>query len=199
MADQHINPLAVAVRAAEIVGGRHLLLKSMEDDFNEMKARWNKDVNTIGRILRAHLHVEHYLTEYLRHINPAIGHLDSARLTFNQKVSLLPSDNGVVNMLIGGIRHLNKVRNRVAHNLEAAVTEEDATVFRAQPLDAMREWSVKGTDRAQSTDPLDILKWFAEYASSSLHTPGSITGRAFSQAMQELSVQAAAEAREPRP
>ena len=154
MADQHINPLAVAARAAEIVGGRHQLFKSMEDDFNEMKSRWNKDVNTIGRILRAHLHVEHYLTEYLRNMNPAIGHLEAARLTFNQKVSLLPSDNAVVNMLIGGIRHLNKVRNRLAHNLEAAVTEEDASVFRAQPLYAMREWSVKGTDRKLSNDPL---------------------------------------------
>lgn len=53
-------------RALELMGGRENALASMEAEFDEMKERWNQDTDTIGRILRSHLYLEHYLTEYLQ-------------------------------------------------------------------------------------------------------------------------------------
>jgi hypothetical protein len=171
----------------EIMGGREKTIASMEADFYAMKARWNKDVLTIGRILRAHLHVEYYLTEFLQHTNPELGNLDEARITFNQKVNLLRSDDRTVDYLIPGIRHLNKIRNRLAHNLEATVTDDDATVFLQGLFKAFRDAGVSGSENQLSTNPIDVLEEFAEFASSMLHAPSGQHIQAFRQALKELS------------
>ena len=94
-----------------------------------MKQRWNKDFVTIARILRAPLHFEHYLTEYLQHTNLRLGDVEAARLTFSQKVQLLPHGDRSIDFVIPGIQHLNKVRNKLAHDLSATVIQEDAKVF----------------------------------------------------------------------
>ena len=80
-------------------------------------------------ILRAHLYLEYYMTEHLRYENPGIGDLDSARLTFSQKVALLRVDDEATKSLAHGIRHLNKIRNKLAHNLSIVVTKDDADIF----------------------------------------------------------------------
>jgi len=41
---------AIAARTAEIMGAREKVMASMEAEYYAMKARWNKDVLTIGRI-----------------------------------------------------------------------------------------------------------------------------------------------------
>jgi hypothetical protein len=178
---------ALAARTAEIMGGREKLIASMEAEFYGMKARWNKDVLTIGRILRAHLHVEYYLTEFLQHTNPHLGDLNEARITFNQKVTLLQSGDRKIDYLIPGIRHLNKIRNRLAHNLEATVTQEDAAVFLQGLFEAFRAAGAEGSDKQPSTNPIDVLEDFAEFASSMLHSPSGQHSKAFAQAMNELS------------
>lgn len=181
------NLKAIAARTVEIMGGREQAIASMEAEYYAMKARWNKDVLTIGRILRAHLHVEYYLTEFLQYTNPQIGNLDETHITFNQKVNLLQSDDWTVSYLIPGIRHLNKIRNRLAHNLEATVNEEDATVFLQGMFKAFRDAGASGSDKQLSTNPIDVLEEFAEFASSMLHAPSGQHSKAFSQALNELS------------
>jgi hypothetical protein len=180
---------AIAARTVEIMGGREKVIASIEAEYYAMKARWNKDVLTIGRILRAHLHVEYYLTEFLQHTNPQLGDLDEARITFNQKVNLLQSDDLKIGYLLPGIRHLNKIRNRLAHNLEATVTEEDATVFLQGLFKAFRDAGTKGSENQLGTNPIDVLEEFAEFASSLLHSPLGQHSKAFAQAMKELSGQ----------
>jgi hypothetical protein len=181
------NIKAIAARTVEIMGGREQAIASMEAGYYAMKARWNKDVLTIGRILRAHLHVEYYLTEFLQYTTPQLGDLDEARITFNQKVNLLRSDDWTVGYLIPGIRHLNKIRNRLAHNLEATVNEEDATVFLQGLFKAFRDAGANGSEKQLSTNPIDVLEEFAEFASSMLHAPSGHHSKAFRQALNELS------------
>ena len=53
----------IATRALELMGGREKAFAAMEADYDAMKERWNQDTDSIGRILRAHLYLEHYLTE----------------------------------------------------------------------------------------------------------------------------------------
>ncbi|MFX5756849.1 hypothetical protein ABTE27_23140, partial [Acinetobacter baumannii] len=57
----------LANRVLELLGGREAAIASMEAEYHALKERWKQDVDTIGRILRAHLHVEYYLTEHLQH------------------------------------------------------------------------------------------------------------------------------------
>ncbi|MBY0367438.1 MAG: hypothetical protein EKK53_16965 [Burkholderiales bacterium] len=177
----------LANRVLELLGGREAAIASMEAEYHALKERWKQDVDTIGRILRAHLHVEYYLTEHLQHMNPMLGDIDGSRLSFAQKANLL-TDRGDVAVwrLIGGIRHLNKIRNRLAHNLKAEVTEEDRTVFLSQDVfKMMRVWGHKDDKTPLSDAPIDVLEHFAEFASSMLHSATTPHSKAFKQAMEE--------------
>lgn len=178
----------LAERTLELMGGRESAIASMEAEYEAMKERWNQDTHLIGRILRSHLHVEYYLTEHLQCTNPGIADLDEARLTFSQKVKLLKPDTVLVASVIGGIRHLNKIRNRLAHNLAATVTEEDAAVFLSQSLfRATRDIGVKeDANNPPTNDPIDVLEAFAEYASAALHSGSTQHSKALQQAISEL-------------
>jgi hypothetical protein len=177
------DPIKIAARAMELLGGREKAKAAMEAEYYELKKRWDKDVNLIGRILRAHLHVEYYLTEYLETKNPNLNSLEDNRLTFNQKLKLLRPDDHQVAYLLGGIAHLNKIRNRLAHNLEATVTEDDKKVFLQGFYKAFREAGY--TSIIKSEEPIDILEEFAEFASTMLHGPATPTSQAFKQAIDE--------------
>ncbi|MCI2809080.1 hypothetical protein [Eoetvoesiella caeni] len=82
---------------------------------------------------------------------------------------------------------MNKIRNRLAHNLEATVNEEDATVLLQGMFKAFREAGASGTEKQISTNPIDVLEEFAEFASSMLHAPSGQHSKAFSLALNELS------------
>ena len=143
-------------------------------------ALWNQDTPTIGRILRAHLFVEHFLTECLQARNPQLA-LEEARLTFAQKVALMGKAAPAVAYLRPGMSHLNKVRNRVAHTLKGDVTPEDARVFLDIELfRALRDERAKrdadcGT-KSPSNDPIDVLEDFAKHTGIALS--GSASGEA---------------------
>ena len=70
-----------------------------------------------------------YLTEYIEKSNPKLPELYGVGLTFEQKLKLMPSDNEFMISLVPGIRQLNKIRNRLAHNLKVEVTNEDRSAF----------------------------------------------------------------------
>jgi hypothetical protein len=179
----------LAARTVELMGGREKAIAEMEADYYAMKARWNKDVVAIGRILRAHLHVEHYLTEHLQHENPNLGDLETARLSFAQKVNLLKTDSAAIQMLLPGIRHLNKIRNRLAHNLEENVTDDDAVIFLSQAMfKGLRDEGAKLKEGILSAAPLDVLDDFAEFASAMLHNTASAHSQTLRQAMAEIGV-----------
>jgi hypothetical protein len=153
-----------------LLGGREKAVQATDADLEELNRRWAQDTGTIGRILRAHLFVEHFLTEYLQAKNPNLGSLDDARVTFAQKVALVDESRQEVAYLLPGIRRLNAIRNRIAHSLRAEVTQDDADAFsRIEPFTALRNALAKGSEHPVSSDPLDILEAFALHAGSSLH------------------------------
>lgn len=180
------DPASVAARTLELLGGRNEAWKTIESEYSSMTSRWEQDVVAIGRILRSHLYVEHYLTEYLVKRNPNLGPLAGAKLTFSQKVELMDGSNPRLSEILPGIRQLNKIRNRLAHNLAAAVDEKDAAIFlQAKFFAAMREEGAK--PGAPSSDPLDVLEKFAQYASSQLHSEFSAFSKAFAAALEDCS------------
>ena len=175
---------AIAMRAAELVGGHEKFMELAEREHSEMQTRWNQNVEVIGRILRSHLYVEHYMTEYLVQANPRLGSLQDAKLSFAQKLNLLDSKNPAIARILPGVKRLNKIRNQLAHNLNASVTTDDAGVFLSEPsFHALRVERFR--DKALPADPLHILEEFCYFASIAFTHEFNATSRAISQAIDE--------------
>jgi hypothetical protein len=155
---------------------------AVDDESSETQRRWDQDIHTIGRILRAHLFVEHYINEFLEQANPRLGSLARARLTFAQKIELIDTSKPLIADIRGGIRHLNAIRNRLAHRLDATITEADSEVFlSAKFFKAARDESAKRFGQ-RGNEPIDLLEEFARFAGGILATEFSVLGRAFAQA-----------------
>lgn len=175
---------SVIARTIELLGGPLKARATIDAEFGSMTKRWNQDVESIGRILRSHLYLEHYLTEHLEKVNSQLGPVSKAHLSFTQKVDLLDSRSPRLAEILPGIRHLNKVRNRLAHQLTAIVTQDDAEIFlQAKLFKALRAEIAK--PEKPSDDPLDILEYFAQYASSWLVDSFSVFGTAYGRALSE--------------
>jgi hypothetical protein len=181
--EQHYD--AIVRRAIELLGGKQEFFAEADRELSDVNGRWKQNVEVIGRILRAHLFVEHYIGEYLAKANPRLGALGEAKISFTQKVVLLDASNTEIALILPGIKRLNKIRNRLAHNLDAQVTEADATVFLgSNRFAALR--AARAADQAQANEPIDILEDFAKHVVMALNYEFSPTSKAIYQAIQEL-------------
>lgn len=103
-------------------------LKEIEENFDRenehFKSLLSQDHELIGRVLKCHLIVENYLDRFLNdHIN--CSDLSEAKLTFFQKVKLLPSHGSAVAFVKPGINKLNSIRNRFGHTLQPELHPHD--------------------------------------------------------------------------
>src|SRR5687767_6398196 len=98
---------AFSERLLQIYGGKEAFLASSERLIEEVGTRWAQETDAAGRILRAHLFVEHFLDGAIKARNPNLGSLSEARVSFNQKVELLfGGPEFVLSYLAPGIRIL---------------------------------------------------------------------------------------------
>jgi hypothetical protein len=179
------NPELIAERAMEIFGGHEIFFAAAEKERDEINALWNQNVSAIGRILRAHLFVEHYLVEYLTKANPRLGSMSEARISFAQKVVLLDTSNKDLSSILPGIKRLNAIRNRLAHNLSAQVTMEDARVFlQSERFAALR--AARAPKQVASDEPLDVLEDFALHTSMVFTYEFSPVTQAIAKAIDEV-------------
>lgn len=180
---EHDNEKIVQ-RAIELMGGRAQFFAAVDHELAEVNQRWNQNVGDIGRILRAHLFVEHYVGEYLARANPRLGSLVEARTTFAQKVALLDASNADVTAILPGIKRLNAIRNRLAHNLGAHVTEEDAKILMTcERFAALRR--ARSSGQKQTNEPIEILEDFAKHVAMALNYEFTPAPKAIFQAIQE--------------
>jgi hypothetical protein len=182
-----IDHKKIIERVIELSGGKQSLNEEMENELAAINKKWNQDVNTIGRILRAHLFVEYFVTECLKAYNPKLGNLQNARLTFSQKLSLIENYSKEIKELSVGIKRLNKIRNLLAHRLEAKVTDQDKEVLLSvNSFKYLRE--ALAAPSTPSEDNLDILEDFAKHVGAWLVAIADTNSlsRRFSQAMTEL-------------
>lgn len=175
----------IAARAIELHGGSDAFFAAADQEINEINVRWHQDITMIGRILRSHLFVEHYLSMYLAKVNPRLGSLADARITFAQKVALLDTSNVDISTVLQGIKRLNTIRNRLAHNLSAQVTEEDSQVFlRSERFAALR--MAKAMREVIGNEPIDILEDFSLHTSIVFTNGFSSVSRAIKDAIREV-------------
>lgn len=182
-----INHEYVAKRVIELSGGKDKLNKEMDAKLAKINEKWNQDIDAIGRILRAHLFVEHFVTECLVSFNPKLGDIKEARLTFSQKLALIESYSEETKELSKGIRRLNKIRNQLAHSLSGAVTDQDKeSLLSVASFKALRAELAK--PGMPSEDNLVVLEDFAKHVGgrlASLADPDSLAKR-FEQVFSEL-------------
>ena len=78
--------------------------------------------DTLGRVLKCHLLVEHYLNRFLvAHFD--IDNFDDARLGFAQKATLLPNRASAAAFVKPGIIELNRIRNLFCHTLGVELSD----------------------------------------------------------------------------
>jgi len=174
----------------ELNGGWDRVIEIASAQQKRLDRLWNRQADPIGRILKAHLIVEHCLTAHLLAHNPNLGGLDKARLSYDQKLNLL--DPKIVNVhdALPGLRLLGTIRNRFSHRLEATVTKADADalfaieLFRALYLNENMASAAKEPDD-ETERVLEIIERFAAYIAIMLdhladpqlkfHAPGGLT------------------------
>jgi len=177
---------AYAKRVIELHGGHDRFFALMDARFREFNAIWDQDSESIGRVLRSHLAVEHFLAEFIANTNPHIGSLGNARLSFSQKVELLPDDDPSISFLKPGLRRFNTIRNRMAHKLRVDITAEDrGALLGIAMFAAMRSENARhgGT---KPDDPLSVVEQFAMFAASLLHGGAAPERNLWTQAAQIL-------------
>lgn len=176
----------------EKFGGREAFFGRLDKRYAEFTRVWKQDAERMGRILRAHLAVEHFVGIYLCAMNPNLGDIAGARLSYAQKVDLLkPEENSMVALILPGLRRLGAIRNRIAHRLQVDLTKEDEDVFLAIGLfkatrDAKHGNYLEHPEVKPSADdpPLAIVEEFAQFASGLLHAAADPDREVWAEAMK---------------
>jgi hypothetical protein len=150
-------------------GGHKAFFGKMDMRLAEFNEIWNQDSERIGRVLRAHLSVEYFMTDYIRAANPNLGAIDGAKLTFYQKVELLDETLPLVSQIKPGLKRLNTIRNRVAHNLKVDVQPEDKQLFLSITLFSAMKLEKEKSFGPEPDDPLSIVEQFARFVAGLLH------------------------------
>ena len=113
------------------IEGIDTVMRKLEPHWPEIMAHFNsenerfkalvvQDHDLLGRVLKCHLVVEHYLNRFLiEHYR--VSDIDEVRLTFLQKAKLLPNSESSAAFVKPGIVQLNAIRNKFGHRLNAAI------------------------------------------------------------------------------
>lgn len=91
-------------------------------------------------VLRSHLIIEHYIDRYLDIAIPEVERWDELRLSFSMKLDIISNRKTSLYMVAPGIKALNKVRNKYAHDLHYQLTQTDY----APMTEFVRMWRTAG-------------------------------------------------------
>ncbi len=158
------TPQQTVQRVVAAYGGAEKLSAAMNAGREESWDAWQQDPNKIGRVLRAHLVVEHILNEYVRAIRPAWSQRRVTEARFANKVAFLSRIDPMVRLLSPGFTRLNLIRKRLAHDLAALVSEDDKDEFLS--IHFFKAWHDETHNQRGkfADDPVSIVEEFAQLA-----------------------------------
>lgn len=157
-------------------------MQEVEESFNRENQKFialmERSSDLMGRILKCHLIVEHYLEKYLQD-EYVLREIASVRLTFFQKVSLIDNSGRASSFVKPGIIELNKIRNRFSHNLSAVFSDDDIPNI----IEILR------LSRPNlSTDSIGKIEAFTTVACTFLIVPPPALKLLFQEAFHDISV-----------
>ena len=131
---QLMQMLAVTMDILKEKGQFDEVHKELNARRDQMESLLKKDHDMVGKVLKTHLIIEFCISERLIHEFPHSNFV-GARLSFSQKIRLLPQTDPLVELLSPAIRELNKIRNKFAHDLNAEISLADMpTIRKTVPL-----------------------------------------------------------------
>lgn len=155
--------------------------KDIQADFDRHNERFlelaSTDHDAIGRVLRSHLVVEHFLNSYLA-AHYDIDEFDELRLSFFQKAKLLPSRNTSAAYVRPGILQLNSVRNKFGHQTNHRIDGHEISAI-LQVLGVARS----GTKFENSVEAIEA---FAPVACAFLSLPDPPLRKLFAEAFANV-------------
>jgi hypothetical protein len=155
-------------RLVALFGGPEGLVQHMQRRQKDFSSVWEQDSVELGQVLHAHLVVEFFLTEYLKHLFPTID-LDKLGLRYGQKVRMLPTGSSFLSSFLPGLNALGSIRNKVAHVRRVQISKDDV-----QPMSNVAPYrmliGVTGTIDFSTATPLEVVLSFAQFTAGTLHS-----------------------------
>jgi len=145
------------------------------------KALIGQDHVTLGRVLKCHLVVEHYMDQFLAH-HLGAHDFQEARLSFHQKAALLPRRASAAAFVRPGIFRLNKIRNGFGHRLDATLEMYDLG-----PILEVLRIARKGIIFAE---PVEAVEAFTTVACTWLIVPDERLGEVMARAFAKIQITA---------
>jgi hypothetical protein len=160
-------------------------MAEIEDHFNRENERFiallQHQHDVVGRLLKCHLIVEHYLERFLTE-NYGLENVTDAKLNFFNKVMLLPTRASSAAFVRLGVQKLNSLRNKAGHNLGA-----EPELARLGPiLEALQV----ARPTANFDSAIDAIEAFTTVACTWLIVPPKHLQQLFIEAFAEVRVSA---------
>ena len=151
-----------------------------DNENNKFKELLRTDHTRFGRVVKCHLITEVYIERYLRKKLP-LSNLSDARLSYYQKVMLLPEHGSAPAIIKPGLLRLNKIRNKFAHSLDAEVLVDELS-----SMTGILEMSGRNTE---NIDAIDTIETFTILACTWLLVSPPHLEELFARAFRNVSVQ----------
>ena len=160
-------------------------MAEIEARFDQENARFIALMGTphdlLGRLLKCHLVVEHYLGRFLSE-HFGIEDVEGAKLGFFNKAMLLPTKASSAAFVKPGILRLNKLRNQTSHNLGVDITFDH--------LGPISDVLAIARNHATFAEPIDAVEAFTTVACTWLIIPPKEHQQLFDEAFSEIRVNA---------
>jgi len=160
-------------------------MAEIEAHFHQENAKFialmEKPHDTLGRLLKCHLILEHYLNRFLTE-HFGIEEVEEAKLGFFNKAMMLPMKASSAAFVKPGILKLNSLRNKAGHRLGVDIGFEDLG-----PINEVLGIARAGT---QFTTPIDAIEAFTTVACTWLIVPPQEHQQLFTEAFSEIRVNA---------
>jgi hypothetical protein len=150
-----------------------------EFENDKFKTLLQHDHDLVGRVLKCHLIIEHYLERFLAD-HYGIDDIDNAKLSFFQKAQLLPNKKSAAAFVKPGILKLNSIRNRFGHTLQPDLSKEELGKI-GDVLSVVREG-------VEFDSPIEAIEAFTTVAVTFLIVPPKELQEVFIDAFSELQV-----------
>ena len=174
------------------IEGIEKVIESLKSHWGEIDARFNEENrrfialfgrrhDVIGRLLKCHLVVEHYLERFLSD-HFGIENVEDAKLGFYNKAALLPSKSSSAAFVKPGILRLNVLRNRIGHSLGNEPAFDD--------LGPIRDVLQVARQGVHFAAPIDAIEAFTTVACTWLIVPDRRHRKLFEEAFSDVRVSA---------
>ena len=109
-------------------------------------------------VLHCHLIINYFIDEFINKMNPNLGNMSKIRIGFEEKLKLIKPTNkdSLLPKIIKGIKQLNTIRNKMAHELVYDLQESGVSEM-AAALDIVPEHNYK------KEDPLKVINSFGPF------------------------------------